>query len=70
MGVVETIGIDSFPLQSELIGSNVRVCFRYNTTDTIIGQIVRDDREPPWETLIYLEDGRIVRAVECQYSHA
>lgn len=27
-----------------------------------------DDREEPFETLIKLDDGRVVRGTECQYS--
>jgi hypothetical protein len=33
-----------------------------------LGTIVRDDNEPPWRTIIRLDDGRVVLASECQYS--
>ena len=34
-----------------------------------MGTVIRDDREEPFETLIRLDDGRVLRGVECQYSH-
>jgi hypothetical protein len=67
MGVVKTIGIDSFPKQGALVGKRVKVCFAYNADVNIGGVVVRDDSEEPFETLFQLDDGRIVRAVECQY---
>ena len=68
MGCVRGIGIEQFPEQRELIGAQVKVCFNYDTTRTIGGKIVRYDMNPPFEVIIALEDGRYVRAVECQYS--
>ncbi len=68
MGCVETITAFRFPKQSEYVNRRVKVCFHYNTSKWILGTIVRDDRETPFETLIKLDDGRIMRASECQYS--
>ena len=35
----------------------------------LYGTIVRDDLEEPFETIIKLDNGRYLRAVECQYSY-
>lgn len=40
----------------------------YDTSRYIGGTIIRDDREEPFETLIRLDDGRVIRGTECQYS--
>ena len=68
MGVVVKIGFDTFPKQGSFLGERVLVCFNYDSTKTIGGEIVRDDNEDPWCTLIRLDDGRFVRAEECQYT--
>lgn len=58
-----------FPKQSEWVGMRVEVCFHYDTSRTVGGTVVRDDREPPHEMLIQLDDGPVVRSVECQHTH-
>lgn len=68
MGCVSTITWTDFPKQSEYVNRRVCVCFHYDTSRTIMGTIVRDDREEPCETIIVLDDGRILRGTECQYS--
>lgn len=68
MGCVSTITWLNFPKQSEYVNRRVEVCFHFDTSKTICGTIVRDDREEPFETIIILDDGRILRATECQYS--
>lgn len=70
MGCVETITADRFPKQGSQVGRVVVVIFHYDTSQRLRGRILRDDMEAPWETLIMLEDERIVRASECQYSPA
>ena len=69
MGCVSTITATNFPEQSQYINRKCWVCFHYDTSVWIPGVIIRDDREEPFETLIKLDDGRIVRGVECQYSN-
>ena len=68
MGCVETIDVYRFPKQSEYVNRRCNVCFKYDTTRWIKGTIIRDDREEPFETLIRLDDGRVIRGTECQYS--
>lgn len=68
MGCVENVSAYKYPKQSEYVNRRVKVCFHYDTTKMFGGRIVRDDREEPDETIIQMDDGRIVRAVECQYS--
>ena len=68
MGCVKSIDRYSYPKQGRHLNSRVEVCFHYNTAETIGGTIVRDDVERPGETIIRLDDGRYVRATECQYS--
>jgi len=67
MGVVSNIKHDQFPKQGTFKGAFVMVCFHYDREHEIPGVIVRDDEEEPFETIIALEDGRVVRATECQY---
>lgn len=69
MGCVETIDMYRFPNQSQYVNRRVMVCFKYDTTRWIDGTIIRDDREEPFETLIKLDDGRVIRGTECQYSN-
>ena len=68
MGCVETIDAYRFPKQSEYVNRRCSVCFKYDTTRWLKGVIIRDDREEPFETLIRLDDGRVIRGTECQYS--
>lgn len=68
MGVHKNIGYDKFPKQGRYMGRKVAVCFNYEVSKVLIGTIVRDDIEDPGRTIIALEDGRYVEAVECQYS--
>ena len=68
MGDVPAIGIDRFPEQGTFLGKRVEVCFDYDTSRTIGGKVIRDDAEEPGLMLIQLDDGRVVRSVECQYS--
>lgn len=67
MGVVSNIKHDKFPEQGNYLGRKVKVCFHYDTNNTIPGVIVRDDKEEPHRTIIKLDDGRHVLAIECQY---
>lgn len=67
MGVVSTISHDTMPKAGSALGKRVEVCFHFNTKDTIGGEIVRDDSERPFRTIIKLDDGRFVLATECQY---
>ena len=68
MGCVAGVGFYRFPKQSDDLYSRVEVCFYYDTSRKIGGTIIRDDREDPYETIIRLDDGRVIRGVECQYS--
>ena len=69
MGCVETIDAYRFPKQSEYVNRRCNVCFKYDTSNIIPGTLIRDDREEPYETLIKLDDGRVVRGTECQFSY-
>lgn len=68
MGCVKTISKYDFPKQSGHVNQRCKVCFHYDASQTVDGTIVRDDIEEPFETIIKLDNGRIVRGVECQYS--
>lgn len=68
MGCHLHITADRFPAQGNALWTRVRVTFHYDTARTLLGMVVRDDMEPPYETLIRLDDGRYVRAAECQYA--
>jgi hypothetical protein len=68
MGVEANVGATEFPKQGPHLHRAVGVCFRYATGDLIGGIVVRDDMEPPYRTIIRLDDGRFVLASECQYT--
>ena len=68
MSAVRNISFDKFPKQGGHVGREAKVCFHYDTSKTLKGVIVRNDREEPFLTIIKLEDGRHVLATECQYS--
>lgn len=67
MGMVTNITAENFPRQSDCVGSQVRVCFHFDTKKQLDGVIVRDDLEEPFVMLIKLEDDRYVLATECMY---
>lgn len=67
MGCVKTIDAERFPKQGSHWGKQVRVCFDYDTSRTMLGLVVRDDAEEPGHMIIKLEDGRHVLSSECQY---
>ena len=67
MGCVENITAYKFPKQTGHVNQRCKVCFHYNTSIWLYGTIIRDDNEPPFETLIKLDNGRVLRATECQY---
>ena len=77
MGYIDTITYDKFPKQKDenykypefKVGSRVEVCYHFDTSKYHYGTIVRDDLEEPFETIIKLDNGRYLRAVECQYSY-
>jgi hypothetical protein len=68
MGTHSNISADKFPAQGNYHNKLVSVIFNYNTEQRFPGKIVRDDMEAPYETIIQLDDGRVVRAQECQYA--
>lgn len=73
MGCVKNISYEKYPLQADenykypSVGKRVQVCYHYDLSKTHMGTIVRDDIEEPFETIIQLDNGRYLRAVECQY---
>ena len=77
MGCIDTITYENFPKQKDenykypkfKVGSRVKVCYHYDTSKYHYGTIVRDDLEEPFETIIKLDNGRYLRAVECQFSY-
>lgn len=74
MGCVKNISFEKFPKQADKnykypqLGKRVKVCYHYDTSKFHLGTIVRDDIEEPYETIIQLDNGRFLRATECQYS--
>ena len=57
----------TYPKQGIYLLKRVRVCFDYDTSNTILGRVVRDDEEEPGLMIIQLDDGRYVLSTECQY---
>ena len=73
MGCIDTITYDNFPKQINKnyrgVGTRVKVYYHYDTTKYHYGTIVRDDMQEPFETIIKLDNGRYLRATECQFSY-
>ena len=77
MGCIDTIAYEKFPKQRDenykhsyfKVGSKVKVSYHYDTSKYHYGTIVRYDLEEPFETIIKLDNGRYLRAVECQFSY-
>lgn len=68
MGVKKGISATEYPNQG-YIGRRVDVIFNYSGP-MFHGVIIRDDNSEPFETIFKLDDGRIIRACECQCSLA
>lgn len=68
MGIAPNVGFKEFPKQDTMLGSKVKVCFHYDVENQIGGEVVRDDIEEPFVTIIRLTDGRFVLSTECMYS--
>lgn len=68
MGCEQTISATQFPKQGDQWGRKVFVCFNYDTSQTFLGLVVRDDAEEPGRMIIKLDDGRHVLSTECQWS--
>lgn len=66
MGTHTNISFTDFPEQGSWLGKQFRICFNYDTTKTLTGICVRNDREEPGRTIFKLDDGRYVLSTECQ----
>lgn len=67
MGEHPNIAVDRFPRQGAYLGTRVRVCFNYDTSQTVLGRVIRDDAEEPGRMVIMLDNHRVVLATECQW---
>lgn len=68
MGIAKNISATEWPKQGDYLGRRCRVCFKYDTSQEVMGTIVRDDAEEPCLTIIRLDDGRVVLATECMFA--
>jgi len=68
MGCTDYIDYTKYPKQTNLIGEKVKVCYHYDSSRHHFGTIIRDDKELPFNTVIQLDNGRVLLAIECQYS--
>jgi hypothetical protein len=69
MGVVEGMSYEKYPKQGHILGKRVKVCFDFDTEKYYEGTCIRDDSEMPGECIFKLDNGRVVRSVECQYTY-
>lgn len=67
MGNVAGVSATEYPRQGGLVGKRVRVCYHYDTENVTEGVCIRDDMSAPYETILQLDNGRVVRGAECQY---
>ncbi len=63
MGCEENISFDNFPKQSEHVGQQTTVAFK-GTTKLLRAEIVRDDMESPFRTILKLKNGNFILASE------
>ena len=69
MGMVPGVGADAYPEQfRHNVGLKVLVIFGYDSSKRFPGTVIRDDATEPYQTIILLDDGRVVRGQECQWS--
>lgn len=70
MGSHQNIDHNKWPEQSTFAPplSRAKVCFHYDTTHTFGATVLRNDSAEPGEMLLQLDDGRVVRSVECMWS--
>jgi hypothetical protein len=67
---VATMSATRFPEQSGNVGRAVLVWFSHDAAQILPGTVRREDLEPPFETLLELADGRLLRGAECLYMFA
>lgn len=67
MGVEPNIGPDRYPRQGVYLGRKVRVCFDYDVTACLLGEVIRDDAQAPGRMVIRLDNGWVVLSTECQW---
>lgn len=67
MSNIDNIAHNRFPRQGKDQFKRAEVFFHYDNQHVLLGTIIRDDAEAPWQTVIALVDGRVVLASECQY---
>lgn len=69
MGVEKNVSLTEFPKQYEdQVNQKVQVYFNYDTSQGILGTMVRSDAEDPYRGIIKLDDGRYILTTECQYT--
>lgn len=68
MGIASNVGFSEFPAQGHYVGRRVKVCFHYDTSNQLLGTVVRCDAEEPGIMIIRLDDGRHLLSTECMYS--
>jgi len=59
---------DTYPEQGAYIGRRVTVCYDYDTSRTVEGVVIRDDKTKPGLMIIHTDDGRALLATECMWS--
>ena len=67
MGYVTSFTKKAFPKQGSHFGKRALVVLQSDSTNEVAGEVVRDDMEMPFLTVIRLDDGRHVMANECMY---
>jgi hypothetical protein len=65
MGQEKNIDSTKYPKQNPK--RRVLVRFKDGTNTDFLGNIVRDDAEHPFKTIILLDDGRYVLSEECMF---
>ncbi len=56
-------------MKNQDAGRRVLVVIGHDVANAIKGRIVCSDSESPVDTMIRLDDGRLVDATECQYTY-
>lgn len=73
MGCVNSITHKYFPEQSKDVGKTTDICFHYDTSNTVKGEVIRDDKELPYITMFKITSegplkDKTILSTECQYT--
>ncbi len=67
MTIEKKVELGEFPKQGDWLGRRVEVCPHSDNPRIFYGNIVREDAETPYKTIIQLDNGKYILSTECLY---